>query len=324
MMMNNKHQQKGWKILTAEEQTALTLSIVHQKSTWESGEIMSKAHYKYLEIRARAEKFVKLFADYYGQYDNIIPEYSTLDKHFKKYIKLTIEKRLPLKEAIAEIDSELWKKPKTRDIEIAREVQSLNGSKYTQDQNLYHLIMDFDRWNNFRILPSSIQEPSAFKRRNKHKLRKLVNLFTSLHPLSILKIKQIYKVKRSDMVKEYFYLPLITIHDPKLTEVIKVPWNDKNLRAMNNLILYTFKKEEEAKRFIEIISSYVAKDFKHCKDGQVFWPEFRLLTKKAINFDHIQNITPTRKYVMDNANLDYDHAWFKRAKEKGKLIDSEE
>jgi hypothetical protein len=185
------HQTRGYAILTAEEKTSLTLSLVNHKSTWEAGEIMGKAHYKYLEIRMRAEKFLKLFADYFQTYDRLIPANSTLDKHFTLYLKLTMEKRLPLKEVIAQIDSDLWKRPKTREIEIAREVQALRGCKYAHDQNLYHLIMDFDRWNNFRILPSSIQEPSAFKRRNKHKLRKLVNLFTSLHPLAILKIKQL-------------------------------------------------------------------------------------------------------------------------------------
>lgn len=309
-------QNKAWQVLNAEERTALTLSLVNGKSTWESGEIMNKAHYKYLEIRQRAEKFFKLFTEFFQEYDSVIPKGSILDKHFKKYITLTIEKRLPFQEAIALIGSDKYKKPKTREIEILREVQSLNGSKYSQDQNLYHLIKDFDRWNNFRILPASLQEPSAFKRRNKHKLRKLVNLFTSLNPLAVLKIKQIYSVKKSDMVKSYLYLPLLTIHDNSLTEVITISNNDINFKAVNNLILYVFKEKEDAQRFIDIIVNYLAKDYKHCKDGQIFWPEFRILTKKALNYDHIQNITPSRKYVLDNAGRDMDVQWFLSKKNK--------
>lgn len=307
----NKHQAKAWAILTNEEKTALNLSLVHGKSTWEAGEIMEKAHYKYLEINQRASKFLKLFAEYFENYpDGIIPKGSILDKDFKKYLVLVIEQRLPLKKALAKLNSPKYNNPKTRSEEIMREVQSLNGSKYAQDNNLYHLIKDFDRWNNYRILPIAIQEPSAFKRRNKHKLRKLVNLFTSLHPIAVMKIKQLYQVKRNDLVKDYFYLPLITTHDPSLTEVIRVPNSDKNLRAVNNMVLYIFRVEEDAKRFITILEEYLKKDYKHCKDGQKFWPEFRILTQKAINYDHIQNITPSRKYVLDHAGKDHDFKFF--------------
>jgi hypothetical protein len=305
-----KAQQKAWKILTDEEKMALSLSLSHGKSTWEAGEIMGKAHYKYLEIRQRAEKFLKLFTDYFEIYDYLIPVGSILDKDFKQYIRFTLENRLPIKRATLEMGSDIYGKIKSREIEILREVQSLKGSKFVQDNNLYHLIMDFDRWNNFRILPLSIQEPSAFKRRNKHKLRKLVNLFTSLHPLSILKIKQIYEVKRKGMAKNCFFLPLITVNDLSLTQIIAVPNNTKNLRVMNNLILYIFRDAGDAKRFLEIITLYIEKDYKHCRDGQKFWPEFRILTKKAINYDIIQNISPTRKYVLDNAGIDHDFQWF--------------
>ena len=309
-------QSKAYAILTDEEKTSLSLSLVHNKSTWEAGEIMSKAHYKYLEIKQRAEKFVRLFTDYFSNYEDIIPSYSKLNTHFKEYLRLAIYKRLPLQKIIKKLNNELYDKPKLRDIEIIREVNSLKNSKFTQDQNLFHLIMDFDRWNNFRILPLSIQEPSAFKRRNKHKLRKLVNLFTSLHPLSVLKIKQLYEVKNPKGVNKIIYLPLITIHDLKLTEVIKIPENEKNIVQMNNLILYIFDKEADAKRFIEILYAYISKDYKHCRDGQRFWPEFRILTKKAINYAQIQNITPTRKYVLDNAGIDVDFAWFISNKRK--------
>ncbi len=118
-------------------------------------------------------------------------------------------------------------------------------------------------------------------------------------------------------------MPLITIHDHSLTQVIKIPLTDKNLRLVNNMVMYIFKEEGDAKRFIEILNDYVTKDYKHCRDGQRFWPEFRILTKKAINYDIIQNITPTRKYVLDNAGVDYDFNWFmakrKRDEEKMKL-----
>jgi hypothetical protein len=96
--------------------------------------------------------------------------------------------------------------------------------------------------------------------------------------------------------------------------------NDKNLRMVNNLILYIFKEKEDADRFMVIIGNYISKDFKHCRDGQVFWPEFRILTKRAINYNEIQKITPTRKCVLDNMGIEKDFQWFQSAQKKGKLL----
>lgn len=306
----DKAQTNGWEILTDEEKTALTLSINHGKSTWEAGEIMGKAHYKFLEINMRGQKFFKLFTEYFQQYDKLIPTRTTLSASFKQYISLLIQQRKGLMETIGLIDDEAYKKPKSRDIVVAQGLKNLKDSKITQEHNLYQLIMDFDRWNNFRIIPTHLQEPSAFKRRNKHKLRKLVNLFTSLNPVAIMKLKQLYEVKDVRRVKEYCYLPLITVHDESQTQVIKIPKTVENLRVINNLVLYIFHKQQDAEDFIHILKGYVFKNHKHCRDGQEFWPEFRVLTKNAINYDEIQNITPTRKFVLDNAEVDRETEWF--------------
>lgn len=311
-------QQKAWDILTPEEKTALSLSLSSDKSTWEAGEIMGKAHYKYLEIRQRAEKFFIIFTEYFNDYPTLIPKWSNLDTHFKKYLYFTIIKRLPLQEAIKKIDSDLYKSPKPRGIEIAREVQALNGSKYAVDNNLFHLIKDFDRWNNFRILPPEIQEMSAFKRRNKHRLRKLVTLFTSLDPVSVMKLKQIYRYMGKKKANGILYLPIITVNDLSMTEVIPITHTSINLRMLNSAILYAFKDKADADRFMEILKGYIEKDYKHCRDGQQFWPEFRILTKRAINHDDLMNIVPSRKYLQDNAFKDMDLSWHKPKKDKNK------
>lgn len=323
----NKSQTKSWNILTQEERTALTLSLINQKSTWEAGEIMGKAHYKYLEINQRAQKFFKLFTEYFDQYDKLIPTRTLLTTSFKQYITLLIEQRKGLMETIRLIKDEDYNKPKIRETLILQGLNNLKNSDITQEHNLYQLIMDFDRWNNFRIIPLSVQEPSAFKRRNKHKLRKLVNLFTSLHPVAIMKIKQLYEVKNIKKVNNFCYLPLITVHDETLTEIIKIPYNDETLGKVNNLILYIFRHEQDAKDLIEALKGYIFKEHKHCRDGQEFWPEFRILTKKALNYDFIQNITPTRKFVLDNAGIDKEDKWFitrKKAQEDRVLKESQD
>lgn len=312
----NVSQTKAWSMLTDAEKTSLNLSLINNKSTWEAGEIMGKAHYKYLEINQRATKFFKLFTEYFTAYNRLIPFKCGITPPFRKYVSSLIEDRAELKETLKKINHPDWVRPKTREREIVAGISCLKNSKFAEDQNLYHLLMDFDRWNNFRILPISIQEPSAFKRRNKHKLRKLVNLFTSLHPLAILKLKQLYALKKSGVSSNYLYLPLYTIHDPSITEIIKIPSDKNTVAKINNLILYTFKNLVDAERFMEIVIAYTNKDYKHCRDGQIFWPEFRVLTKNATNYDAIQNISPSRKYVLDNAGMDIDFQWFLAAKKK--------
>ena len=70
---------KAWDILLDEEKAALSLSINHSKSTWQAGEILNKAHYKYLEIHARAKKFFVMFTQYFKKTgDRLIPDNSEM------------------------------------------------------------------------------------------------------------------------------------------------------------------------------------------------------------------------------------------------------
>lgn len=297
----NRSQEKGWKLLTEEERLALTLSLSMGKSTWQAGEIMGKAHYKYLEIRHRAEYLVKRFTEYFSIYDTIIQDDCICSEEFQEFIRLAIGKRMPIKDIIAKMDNDQMNKPSLRNSLIIRDIERLKKSDGTNDQNLFNLIMDFDRWNNHRILPLEIQEPSAYKRRNKHKNRKLVRLTCNLNPLAIDKIMQVYGVKRRNSQESYLFVPII-----KGTEVIQLIVRESNVKNITNLILFAFKDKKESERFGEIIMEYISKDFKHCKDGQLFWPEYRTITKSAINYEQLQNITPSRRYL-ESAFRDLDN-----------------
>ena len=71
---------------------------------------------------------------------------------------------------------------------IEFEMDRLRRANNVASSDLYSLIMDFDRWNNFRILPISIQEPSAFKRRNKSRNKKHLKVITNLPQFSVIKL----------------------------------------------------------------------------------------------------------------------------------------
>ena len=57
----NEIQNKAWNLLTEKEKQALTLGLGYAKSSWEVGEMMGLSHYKFLELKERAERFFKLF-----------------------------------------------------------------------------------------------------------------------------------------------------------------------------------------------------------------------------------------------------------------------
>ena len=205
----DKNSQKAWDILSEDERVSLTLSLGHGKSTWESGEIMKKAHFKYLEISKRAQKFLDIFTNHYAKYGGLIPEDLDLNFSFIEYLQLTMEERKNISTAVREMDSNKYLINSTRTKFITKELERLTLIERDSAKDLYNLIMDFDRWNNFRILPMSLQEPSAFKRRNKARNRKHLKTITSLPKYSVLKLIEIfnYSGKYSKLYYDnYYYL----------------------------------------------------------------------------------------------------------------------
>lgn len=53
-----RHQELAWDCLTDAEKNSLMFIQGKGLSTWEAGEILKMPHYKYLELKARAEKFL--------------------------------------------------------------------------------------------------------------------------------------------------------------------------------------------------------------------------------------------------------------------------
>ena len=67
------YQEKAWSCLTKQEQDSLFLNISQGLSTRRTGEVLHITHYKYLELKARAEKFFKMFSDYSQSVCGIVP-----------------------------------------------------------------------------------------------------------------------------------------------------------------------------------------------------------------------------------------------------------
>ena len=88
----NEIQNKAWNLLTEKEKQALTLGLGYAKSSWEVGEMMGLSHYKFLELKERAERFFKLFEGYFSKYPSLVRP-NSLDDRFRDFIEGIIEKR---------------------------------------------------------------------------------------------------------------------------------------------------------------------------------------------------------------------------------------
>jgi hypothetical protein len=276
----------GWAILTEDEKVALSLAFAHDKSSWEAGEIMKKPHYKYLEIKARAAHFLKIFTEYFRLYPSLIPDKLNTSESFKDYIRLTVGKRMKVREAVALIGNPDYVKTNTRNESLLKDFKLLEKSNAKQNVDFFRLLVEFDKWNNFRILPPGAQEPTAFKRRNKHKNKKLLKAYFNLDSLVMEKIQELAKKQSKD---PKLFLPLIDKSKPTKPVMI-IPITVGSVEMLSELNLFIFKDEIIAAKYGSLVWEYMTKQFKHCRDGQVFWPQYRQIIKHAVNYHTIQHI----------------------------------
>lgn len=287
----------AWMILTDDEKLALRLNLGMQKSTWKSGEIMKKSHYKLIEIKDRARTFVRIFTHHFREYTTLIPDDAKVSADLRDYLRFTIEERLPINQAVKKVDNPLYRHMASRDKIISEEVSKWKSSKNISERELYNLVLEFDRWNNFRILPKSIQEPSAFKRRDKNRLKKHLKIGTSLSKLAFKIIKSRYSYTSRRKINDA-YLCLITLQNDKgkrKVEVIRIKADKESIDELSRVSLYLFPSESLADKYLELIKTFIDKENRHCAEGLKFWPLYRDIIKKAINYNEIQNIIPSRK-----------------------------
>jgi len=193
---------------------------------------------------------------------------------------------------------------------IINEILKLREIDSEPARDLYSLIMDFDRWNNFRILPVEIQEPSAFKRRNKARNVKHLKNITTLPQFSVLKV--IEKYSYSGKYRKV-YLPLISRYLESDYKIIGVKKKAPITNEISGVGLFLFTDRAIAEEFGLLVSGYFLNSIKNCKTGQRFWPEFRVLLSKAYNYKELENIHKSRTYL-DNALFDRDKGKVKKRK----------
>ena len=296
----NQSQAKAWDCLVQVEQDSLFLQLSQGKSSWEAGEILKISHYKYLEIKDRAQRFFRMFADFYDSYTDIFRPDGPVEENFRDYIYACLEKRMTRKEAIRHIGDSSFDLAEVSTNNIIRNMRRLHESDNTWDQHTWGLICEFDRWNNHRILPKLIQQPSAYKRRvnKKHKIYikyTLNKIPTYLHKL--IKERFFYKAKPS-MTKYWICLISEELY-PKGFMVMPTRPEQEVIDEMSKFYIYVFPDKKDAEDFGFLVFRYRAKTAT-VKLGQTFWPTYNEVIAKAINYNQVNNID-FNVQQMDNA-----------------------
>ena len=304
IMEKTKLNSDAWDILNDDEKAAASLSLGHNKSTWEAGEIMSKAHFKYLEIQKRSRKFLEIFTNHFDKYDGLFPISLSrvLSFPFKEYLQLTMIDRMHISKASKAMEDSSYNIASRRNKFIIHEIEKLKKLDTEDSLAMYGLIMDFDRWNNFRILPMEIQEPSAFKRRNKAKDVKHLKKIISLPQYSVFKLVDRYAYNGKF---EKIYVVIISPHLPDKYQVITPKNKAITIKELSSIGLFIFDSRAKADEFGALIAGYFLGDPKNCKTGQLFWPEFREISILAINYRELRHIHKSRTYL-DQAIFDKD------------------
>lgn len=296
---------EAWDLLRRDEQMSLSLSLAHGKSSWESGEIMKKAHYKFLEINARAEKFLRMFTEYFEVHKYLTPASLDVPQSFKEYLSLVVLSRLTVRDAIEKIDDPQYKVSSFRDKVLDEILRDLSKPKEGVKKDLFDILLEFDRWNNFRVLPKYWQQPSAFKRRNKSKELKFLKVMSALPSISIEKITEIYEF-HGQRAKS-LWIPLVSKVFPERYKVLQVKNTTKAVDQLTRMGFLLFDDPIYAQEFGVMVMTYIFKrgtrDNSHVMVGLNFWGKYRDHVKLAINYGTLINYIPNRKF-MEDARID--------------------
>lgn len=287
----------AWAILDSRERMALELMTIYGKSSWEAGDIMGIVHFKLLEIHKRAVRFFEIFTYHFEKYHQLVPkELTFLSLDFMEYLNGVIRERKKVKEVVESMNNwREWSITEVRNRLIDEQMTKLIKSYDTESKELLTLILEFDAWNNFRVLPEKWQEPSAYKRRNKVRDKKHLTNLISIPSVSLEFIWEKYSYNGK---YQKAYVPMFSKDYINGYKVMTIMFSAKKIKAMNEYYLYVFDNLTLADSFGKTVSNYYLDNRRAVKEGQIFWKKFRELKSYAINFRNMEHINVPRNTVL--------------------------
>lgn len=302
-MNKDQANDKAWACLSYQEQQSLALQTSYGKSTREVAEILNITYYKYLELKERSEKFFKMFFEYFSKYDTLIKPNSGLDYRFQSYLEGCIERRIDrCKTVEVTEDSSMYVvKIRTKFLMKQMALLEIMAKENEHDRDLYILIKEFDRWNNWRILPKKLQMPSAYKRRGNRRVKLLMKY---VWRISYDKIEIIIDKFQTKSKKDIVWFVVFNEENfDNGYQVIATKNRERTLEILSRLYIYVFADKTFAEMYGFLITEYHFNEKKNSKIGQKFWPSFRETIKEALNFKMINNID----FYTDNLDLAYQN-----------------
>jgi hypothetical protein len=283
--------QHAWEILTPTEQMALHLRLNQGLSSEGIAKAMNKPIYKTIEHLKRGEKYLKMFTDFFEKYPSLFRPDGPCTHQFKDYMEALIEKRLIRREASHYADDKYFFINRFRKEQVIEGMKYLRYSFHPWDKDAYTLIVEYDRWNNNRILPQELQAPTAFRRRNKNRHRKYVQYLLTLPDRRIRQIIDYYYDDSGPLTtKRYIVMFSDTLFSPK--NFYMCPFRDKDgensIFFTKKLRLFVFTTLDDAEQFGMLVSSY---DIAISQNkSRLFWKSFYEVIKYAENHDAIMNM----------------------------------
>lgn len=299
-----ENQKRAWEWLLEKEQHSLFLTLGQGKSSWEVGEILGLSHYKYLEIKERAEVFFKLFTNFLERWPSLFRPGNPCQESFKDLMDAFICRRVKRKSAalFSGDAANLVKRISTAS--IRNNLKVLSESDDPWDKDTMALILEFDRWNNFRILPHEWQQPSAYKRRLNKKDKIYIKYLldpvkTPFWMLKKIKERFYYKGRKAENTA---YVALISKRLFKEGYLVMPIRKDPEvIKEMTGFYMYVFDSKYDADSLGFKISNYYIQTSR-VRLGQKFWPEYREIVQRALNYNEMNNINFSR----DNLDMARD------------------
>jgi len=268
-------QQKAWDCLNLNEKTALQLTLSLDKSMMESAVIMNIYPYKFSEILSRAKKFFFMYTNYFELYGDIFYPDVLVSEEVKAFFEDLVLKRYTLQRTLLDARCINFTDISYKKITLEEYFKYLKVNV----PHLYEFLLEFDRWNSFRILPKSLQKPSPFKRRQNKIFKKISTNIVSLTELSYNLIIQSFKGN----VPPYVYLPLISPYLDAHYTIIPITNSPTNLTWVSNNKLPIFKNKDEAIEFANFVMEYNFSKTKNSYLARKYWPTFKQFINKSVN-----------------------------------------
>lgn len=277
-----KSKQQAWDILSQNEKQALQLVYGLNKTNLEAAVLMRIYPYKFTEIILRAKKFFRIFSEYFEFEESIIPTQIPIDPLFTEYINLTINNRLTPLEAINKVSDSLTL--------ISNKNGILHGGfRSLSDEgclDTLEVILTFDQWNCFRILPKSLQRPSPYPRRQNKVYKTIYNRITTVTELTDLLFTAKYKGNTPPLL----YVPIVGQFIHTGVRVLSVPQSSEVMDYFSRNNFPMFINKEEALSLGTMSYEFFSLNKRTTPLARIFWPKFREIVAKAANLSKILKI----------------------------------